>query len=212
MFGPSVRGAIIALLFVAGSSVGPSVAQEALTLEPCTIQGVLGQVSCGVYEVHEDRAAMSGRKIGINIVVLHATGPASSNDPFVFIPGGPGESATGLAPYLAQAYAGIREDRDILLVDQRGTGGSHPLNCELFGPPGEPQNYLGRFFPIEDVETCRAQLEPNADLELYTTPLAMDDLDDVRAALGYEKLNLFGGSYGTRAVQVYLRRHGEHAL
>ncbi len=59
--------------------------------------------------------------------------------------------------------------------------------------------------------TCRTELESEADLTLYTTPLAMDDLDEVREALGYEQLNLFGGSYGTRAVQVYLRRHGAHA-
>lgn len=211
MFGLCARCAPVALVLVAGLGSAPASAQEPLTLEPCQLQGVVGEASCGTLEVYENRAAMSGRKIGLKILVLHATGEAPAPDPFVFIPGGPGESATELAPFVAEAYAGIRENRDILLVDQRGTGGSHPLNCEFFGPPEEPQSYLGRFFPIEDVESCRTKLEPEADLTLYTTPLAMDDLDDVRAALGYDQLNLFGGSYGTRAVQVYLRRHGAHA-
>ncbi len=210
MFGFCARCASVALVLVAGLAIPRAEAQETLTLEPCELQGVLGETSCGTLQVYEDREAMSGRKIGINIVVLHATGQSPAPDPFVFIPGGPGESATELAGYIAQAHAGIRQGRDILLVDQRGTGGSHPLNCEFYGSPDDPQSYLGRFFPIEDVETCRSQLESSANLGLYTTPLAMDDLDDVRQALGYEQLNLFGGSYGTRAVQVYLRRHGAH--
>ncbi len=211
MFDFCARCAALAFLLLGDLGLASASAQKPLRLEPCQLRGVPGDVSCGSLEVYEDRVAMSGRKINLKIVLLHATGEEPAPDPLVFIPGGPGESATELAPYVAQAYAGIRQGRDILLVDQRGTGGSHPLNCEFFGPPEEPQSYLGRFFPIEDVENCRAELEPQADLTLYTTPLAMEDLDDVRAALGYEQLNLLGGSYGTRAVQVYLRRHGAHA-
>ena len=94
----------------------------------------------------------------------------------------------------------------MVFIDQRGTGGSHPLDCKLFNP-ADPQSYLGYFFPLEDVRKCRQELEPKANLKLYTTPIAMDDLDEVRAALGYERLNLFGGSYGTRAALVYLKRH-----
>ena len=97
----------------------------------------------------------------------------------------------------------------LLFVDQRGTGGSHPLNCDFYNA-ADLQSYLGYFFPLEDVRKCREQLEQKADLTLYTTPIAMDDLDEVRAALGYERLNLFGGSYGTRASLVYLKRHPKH--
>lgn len=110
---------------------------------------------------------------------------------------------------MAQAFAGIRAHRDLVFVDQRGTGGSHPLNCDFYNP-ADPQSYLGYFFPLEDVRKCRRQLEPTADLTLYTTPIAMDDLDEVRAELGYDRLNLFGGSYGTRAALVYLKRHPDH--
>ena len=91
-------------------------------------------------------------------------------------------------------------------MDQRGTGKSHPLDCKFYNPD-DPQSYLGYFFPLEDVRKCRAELEPKADLKLYTTTIAMDDIDEVRAALGYERINLFGGSYGTRAALTYLKRY-----
>jgi pimeloyl-ACP methyl ester carboxylesterase len=95
---------------------------------------------------------------------------------------------------------------DLLFIDQRGTGGSNPLNCQFFNP-ADPQSYFGYFFPLDDVKKCRQELESKADLTLYTTSIAMDDFDEVRAALGYQQLNLFGASYGTRAAMVYLRRH-----
>ncbi len=177
-----------------------------LELTPCQVTGVTEKVVCGTYQVFEDRAARKGRLITLKVVVFPATGPEREPDPFVYIPGGPGSSATEDAPGIAQAFAAIRTRRDMVFIDQRGTGGSHPLDCKLFNP-ADPQSYLGYFFPLEDVRKCRQELEPKANLKLYTTPIAMDDLDEVRAALGYERLNLFGGSYGTRAALVYLKRH-----
>lgn len=139
-------------------------------------------------------------------MVFPATGPDKIADPLFYIPGGPGSSATEDAPYVAQQFAKIREHRDLVFVDQRGTGGSNALNCDFF-KPADLRSYLGEYFQIEDVRKCREQLEPKANLTLYTTAIAMDDLDDVRAALGYNKINLIGGSYGTRAAQVYLKLH-----
>ena len=93
----------------------------------------------------------------------------------------------------------------MVLVDQRGTGKSNPLTA----PPRtrSPQDYLTEMYPVEYVKTMRQALEQRADLTQYTTSIAMDDLDDVRAWLGYERINLFGLSYGTRAVLVYMRQH-----
>jgi pimeloyl-ACP methyl ester carboxylesterase len=180
------------------------------TLEPCEVagarEGTKEKVRCATYEVFENRATKRGRKIALKIVVFPATGRERSADPLFYIPGGPGSSATEDAPYIAQGFAKIRERRDLVFVDQRGTGGSNPLNCDLFNP-SSLQSYLGAYFPLEDVRKCREQLELKADLKLYTTSIAMDDLDEVRAALGYDRINIFGGSYGTRAAQVYLRRH-----
>jgi pimeloyl-ACP methyl ester carboxylesterase len=180
-----------------------------LELSPCELPGVNEKVRCGTYEVFEDRAARKGRKITLKIVIFPATGPTREPDPLFYIPGGPGSSATEDARGVAQQFAAIRARRDLVFIDQRGSGGSHPLDCDFFDPT-DPQSYFGYFFPLEDVRKCRAQLEPKANLTLYTTPIAMDDLDEVRAALGYERLNIFGGSYGTRAALVYLKRHPTH--
>jgi pimeloyl-ACP methyl ester carboxylesterase len=176
-------------------------------LAACTVSGV--NARCGKVEVFENREARTGRKIALNVVVLPATGPEPAPDPLVYISGGPGSAATEEASDLAEAFAAVRQRRDLLFVDQRGTGQSNPLNCELFNP-ADLQSYLGYFFPLEDVRKCRQDLEQRADLTLYTTSIAADDLDDVRAALGYEKLNLMGASYGTRAAMEYLRRHPDH--
>ena len=184
-----------------------------ISLQPCEVPGPQGDAKqkalCGTYEVFEDRVAKRGRTIAIKILVFPATGQDKAADPLFYIPGGPGSSATEDAPYVAQELAAIRERRDLVFVDQRGTGGSNPLNCEFFNE-SDLRSYLGYYFPLAEVRKCRAQLEPKADLRLYTTTIAMDDLDDVRRALGYEQINLLGGSYGTRATQVYLKNHESH--
>lgn len=181
-----------------------------ISLTPCEVpgarQGTKERVRCGSFEVFEDREHKRGRRIVLKIVVFPATGQDKKPDPLFYIPGGPGSSATEDAPYVAQEFAKIREHRDLVFVDQRGTGGSNPLNCEFF-KPADLRSYFGEYFPLADVRTCREQLEPKADLKLYTTTIAADDLDDVRAALGYERINVIGGSYGTRAAQVYLKLH-----
>jgi pimeloyl-ACP methyl ester carboxylesterase len=183
--------------------------KPSLSLTPCEVSGVKVSAKCGKYKVFENRATKNGRKISLNIVVFPATGAERAADPFVYLAGGPGSGATEEAGDVAQAFAKVRERRDLVFVDQRGTGNSNPLNCDFF-TPADPQSYFGDYFPLADVRKCREQLERNADLTLYTTPIAADDMDEVRAALGYERLNLFGASYGTRAALVYLKRHPDH--
>ncbi|MCM3873447.1 MAG: alpha/beta hydrolase, partial [Pyrinomonadaceae bacterium] len=202
---------MLALLSASSEDAAPqrSGKTPTLLLTPCNVEGSTEKVRCGTYDVYENRNSAKGRKISLKIVVFPATGKEHAPDPFVYIPGGPGSSATEDAPYVAPEFAKIREHRDLLFLDQRGTGGSHPLNCNFYNA-ADLQSYLGYFFPLDDVRKCREQLEQKADLTLYTTPIAMDDLDEVRAALGYERLNLFGGSYGTRASLVYLKRHPQH--
>lgn len=175
-------------------------------LQPCDVAGIKDKVKCGTLEVFENRASKKGRKIILKIVVVPAQGLEPKKDPLFYIPGGPGSSATEDSPGVANQFAKIREQRDLVFVDQRGTGGSHPLDCTFYDP-NDPQSVLGYFFPLNDVKKCRQDLESKADLTLYTTPIAMDDLDEVRAALGYDQINIFGGSYGTRASLTYLKRH-----
>ena len=187
----------------------PKAHAQSLLLQPCNVPLIRDKAQCGNLEVFENRTTRKGRKISLKIVVLPATGKDRAADPLFYIPGGPGSSATEDAPGVAPIFARVHERHDLVFLDQRGTGGSHPLNCEFYNK-SDPQSYLEYFFPLDDVKKCRQQLEATSDLTLYTTPIAMDDLDDVRAALGYEKINIFGGSYGTRAALVYLRQHPEH--
>jgi pimeloyl-ACP methyl ester carboxylesterase len=180
-----------------------------LKLKPCHIPGTKEEVRCGTWPVWENRESRKGRKIDLNIVVLPAQGPRRAPDPIFYFAGGPGEGATTAVDWLAD-LSELRRRRDIVLVDQRGTGRSHPLQCDFYGRPVDLRQAAGELYPPAAVERCRAQLEKDADLTLYTTAIGMDDIDEVRAALGLERINLVGGSYGTRAAQVYLRRHGEH--
>jgi len=177
-------------------------------LSDCQL-GAQIKAKCGTYEVYENRASKNGRKISLKIVLVPATGDKREPEPLVYFAGGPGGSATEDAAGIAQAFPGILAHRDLLFVDQRGTGGSHPLDCKFYDA-ADLQTYLGYFFPLDDVRKCREQLETNSDLKLYVTTIAADDMDEVRAALGYERLNLFGGSYGTRAALTYLKRHPQH--
>ncbi len=162
----------------------------------------------GTYEVFENREAGSGRKIGLHFIVIPAKSPNPRPDPIFVLAGGPGLGVTG--QYNRWKSSWMRHDRDIVLVDQRGTGQSNPLTCEMPGSSENLQGYLDPLFEdLEPFRECRDELQKKADLTQYTTPIAMDDLDELRAALGYERINLYGGSYGTRAALVYMRRHGD---
>ena len=202
----TVRFVVVAtLLSLQAASAVKQSPSKTIELTDCEVQGIAGKLKCGAFEVYENRATKTGRKISLNIVVYPATGDKREPDPLFYFAGGPGSAATDDARGFAPELKKIREHRDLVFVDQRGTGNSHPLDCKFFNPE-DPQSYLGYFFPLEDVRKCRTELEPKADLKLYTTTIAMDDIDEVRAALGYEKINLFGGSYGTRAALTYLKR------
>jgi pimeloyl-ACP methyl ester carboxylesterase len=183
-------------------------ASPRLELKPCTTTLSLPpEARCGTYEVWENRAAKSGRKIPLRVAVLPALGPDRLPDAFTVFAGGPGESNVATAPDFAEMFGEIRKRRDILLVDFRGTGGSGGLFCpEMQGSAGV-QGLLDSFYPPEKVKACAERLAKTADFSQYTNDTSVDDIDEVRAALGYEKLNIYGGSGGSRTVLVYLRRH-----
>jgi pimeloyl-ACP methyl ester carboxylesterase len=178
-----------------------------LRLEPCQENG---KARCGALMVFENRELRHGRTIPIKVMVVPATGAMPAADPIVFFEGGPGASAVQAAQGLAEEFHDLSAKHDLVFIDLRGTGSSNGLSCELFGKSGDLQSALGDMFPLEAVRKCRAELSSRADLGLYTTSLSVDDVDDVRAALGYERLNLVGSSYGTRAALVYMRLHADH--
>jgi pimeloyl-ACP methyl ester carboxylesterase len=177
-------------------------------LRPCKLPGIDEELLCGKLTVFENRETRTGRTIDLNVVVLPAFDGNHTEAPLFHMEGGPGVAATGAAYFYAKEGTEYRRHRDVVLVDQRGTGESNPLATPA--KPRSPQDYLTEMYPVDYVKNLRAALEKRADLTQYTTSIAMDDLDDVRAWLGYERINLFGLSYGTRAVLVYLRQHPDH--
>ncbi|QRK10135.1 alpha/beta fold hydrolase [Archangium violaceum] len=203
---PAVLSGLLSL-----SACTRGVAQEPVrkvALTPCRLEGAGRQGLCGTYEVWEDRAAKKGRKVPLKVVVVPALAASPEPDPLVLLAGGPGQGAAKLAGQMVPLLERVQRNRDLVFVDQRGTGDSRPLECEPV-PPDAPlaQQFDDAFFE-EAFRKCLAGYD--ADVRLYTTPIAMDDLDEVREALGYQKLNLYGVSYGTRAALVYLRQHPEH--
>lgn len=179
--------------------------EQGLSLTPCRIEGVARQVTCGKLEVFEDRAAATGRKISLRVVVIPALASNPEPDPLFILAGGPGQAATELGRHLLSEFERVARTRDLVLVDQRGTGSSNPLDCEPVADDAPLRDHFDERFPEAEYRACLKKYD--ADARFYTTPLAMDDLDDVRRALGYEKINLRGSSYGTRAALVYLRQH-----
>lgn len=198
---------LVLLLIALLSSCSGSPRQGTLIDEhPCRIAN--RDAICASLPVYENPDSQSGRIINLNIAVIKAIRPNPAPDPIFFLAGGPGEAATesiGNIDFLVWIFGG---QRDIVLVDQRGTGGSH----EVLAPPSPDFSGLSG----EELEAQFAKWidktlnELDMDPRYYTTSIAMDDLDTVRQALGYEEINLFGTSYGATAAQYYLRQHEEH--
>jgi pimeloyl-ACP methyl ester carboxylesterase len=176
-------------------------------LKPCRLKGIGEELFCGKLTVFENRETRTGRTIDLNVVVLPAVNQETKAEPLFDLAGGPGASSADAAGFYAGPGKDYRRRHDVVCVDQRGTGKSNRLAI-----PREktPSYYLSEMYPIDYVKEMRQALEKQADLTKYTTSIAMDDLDDVRAWLGYDRINLFGLSYGTRAALVYMRRHPEH--
>jgi pimeloyl-ACP methyl ester carboxylesterase len=203
--GAAARAAIVALsACVALACASGPAPHRVITLQPCRLDGLGTEAECGLYRVFENREARTGRSIDLRIAVVPALAAQPRPDPLFILVGGPGQAATEAGASIAEVLRDVRNKRDIVLIDQRGTGHSNPLSCES----DRAQSLEELFAPRPDLGRTRAcQAALDADTRLYATPVAMDDLDEVRAALGYERVNLWGGSYGTRAALVYLRQH-----
>ena len=157
---------------------------------------------CGSFEVAENPAQPEDRKINLKIAIAPATGKTTEPDPVFFFAGGPGQAASETWVMIRSTLNKIRKSRDIVMIDQRGTGGSNKLACE-----SEIEEDLNQEIDLDlirsETEKCLADLD--GDPRFYTTTIAMGDYNLVRKAMGYEKINIMGVSYGTRAAQVYLR-------
>ena len=173
-----------------------------LTLENCHLDGIRSQVKCGKLQVPENYQKLNGEKISINFAVIPAIDNSEKKEPFMFLAGGPGQAAVELAAGLRHAFTEVRKTRDLILVDQRGTGESHPLQCEDTKKQSIYQ-IIPEDFDANEVRECLAKL--TGDLSQYNSENAIRDFDAIRIALGHDKINIYGGSYGTRAALVYMR-------
>jgi pimeloyl-ACP methyl ester carboxylesterase len=207
--GARMRTLIAAVPFVlALAACGDSTPRgRSLELAPCRLPRFARAVQCGEVRVPENRAAPNARTIGIFVAVMPANTLTPKPDPLFILAGGPGQAASQLAPFAAQLNA-VRRTRDIVLMDQRGTGRSSPLECAAFKPASALDFELDL---LPRAKECLAELSAKGiDPAQYTTSAAVADLESVREALGYPKINLWGGSYGTRLALEYLRRHPEN--
>ncbi|HEV8148516.1 MAG TPA: alpha/beta hydrolase [Bryobacteraceae bacterium] len=188
-------------LFRPGSPPPATARKWGLPLTPCRVANDRVEGMCGSFEVFENRATRTGRKIKLAFLVAPAKAERPEPDPVFLIAGGPGQGS--IEAFAQTGYVkSFGEKRDVVMLDQRGTGGSNRLGCAS-------TQSTSRLPTAQQLIPCREELQKIADLKQYTTSIAMDDLDEVRAALGYQQINLLGGSYGTRAALEYMRRHGD---
>jgi len=199
----------LALLATLGACASGDRPAAALELEPCKLESDGGlqsvEAECAALSVPEDRNDPSGRTIELRVAVVRALSRDAASDPLFVLAGGPGQAATQFYAAYAPAFSRVQRTRDIVLVDQRGTGGSNALRC---GDALDPTDALETLDPAQlraRAEQCLRALP--GDPRHYTTSIAVQDLDEVRAALGYPHINLYGVSYGTRVAQHYLRRY-----
>lgn len=205
--------ALVALLGATRALAAPDTALESrLYVKPCVVGQKKTPARCGTFDVFEDRAAQSGRTIPLKLVIVPAKTP--SGRAMFWNPGGPGASAVEQAPQImdglfAKPFRDLNDTYDLVFVDVRGTGGSAPLTCDLY-PPAQPATWFAQLWPDAALRACRTALASKANLDLYTTDITADDLEDVRAALRADRVVLFGGSYGTMLYLDYIRRHPAH--
>ena len=201
-------GAVGLLVAIAACSRGDDAANQPadVVLSACRLKGVEIELRCATIDVPENRDAPAGRRIPIRFAVIPALARQPEPDPVFVIAGGPGQAATDVAGAVYPLFAKLNRDRDIVLVDQRGTGGSNRLSCGAEGGGGR----LADAFEANEVDrrlaACATRLAKQADLTQYGTPIAVRDLDEIRAHLGYRRINLWGASYGTRVALEYARQ------
>jgi len=196
--------AIMTLLAAIGGCGNDIAPARSLKLGECRLPNLPMLARCGEIEVPEDRSKPDGRRIRIFAAVLPANTLSPKADPLLILAGGPGQAASTLAPFVARLNE-VRRTRDVVLIDQRGTGRSSPMQCDAFKPRDDEALETD---PVPRARACASELRAQGvDAAQYTTTAWIADLEAMRDALGYARWNLWGGSYGTRVAQEYLRRH-----
>ncbi len=165
--------------------------------EPCHVTGVKDRAECVVLELPEDWTAKESVKIGVFVARIPPSGGLAVKPPLFILAGGPGEAASTYGPIIS-ALTSVRRGRELIRVDQRGTGQSTPFKCSW---KNLPMGATGQ----ELADRCK--IDRNRNTEHYTTLNYVHDIDAVRQELGYEKIDIWAGSYGTRVALTYAREY-----
>lgn len=173
--------------------------------EACHVDDMEALVDCGSLVVPLNHQRPDGESLTIGFVRLPGFNRSGDNPPLFFLAGGPGQAATTLAARVSQMFRDARADRDIVLIDQRGTGRSAELLCDA-----AEQDSLAPKYDLIDPEALADCVEALPDgIEFFTTASAIRDFEAVRRHLGYPVVDLYGGSYGSRAAIAYLALAGD---
>ncbi|MGH8041792.1 MAG: alpha/beta fold hydrolase [Rudaea sp.] len=171
--------------------------------------GATTSAFCAPFTVPENRAEPNGRKLALRLALIKSDAVAADRDIVVFLAGGPGQAAIDTWPQIAPAFAPLLKHHHVLLLDQRGTGGSNALECKADKDESNDDSGFDTAKVREHTQACLAMVEKHADPRFYTTTDAVADLEAVRLALGAPKFDLVGVSYGTRMAQQYVMRHAD---
>lgn len=193
---------VFAVLSGCGTAAEPTVSTAA-GLQPCVVAGLAEPAECATVRVAESPGDPGGRSIDLRVVVLRAATDTPLGDPIVPLAGGPGQGAAELTAVFTPRFNAFRDRRDLVFVDQRGTGASNPLHCAA---PGATASLMGVLFEPERLAACRDELSARADLTKYTTSLTAADYEAVFDRLGYRQVNIIGTSYGSRLGLELIRR------
>jgi pimeloyl-ACP methyl ester carboxylesterase len=183
----------------------------ASAFKPCHLDGMSTEVLCGSLSRPLNPAKPTGRQIDIHYAVLPSMARNKLSDPVVLFAGGPGQSALALAPIADRLFKRLRVRRDVLLIDQRGTGKSVGMTCKSDMRTSMTDAMDTKRMP-QRMQVCKAEIKQRhklseEDLTFFTTEIASADVDAIRQHLGYGPINAVGGSYGTRAALDYLRQY-----
>ncbi|MBT9492104.1 MAG: alpha/beta fold hydrolase [Paucibacter sp.] len=202
----AVAGLALALAAIGGKPAAAAGGPTDSITRPCRIEGMPNELQCGSIKRPLNPAAPDGTQIDIHFLVVPAMARNKQPEPVLMLAGGPGQSAMAVAPIVMSRLARLNNRRDIVFIDQRGTGKSAPLQCADERDLPTPEA-LDAKAQLKRLETCRQDLAklPHGDLRFYSTTIAMQDFEAVRVALGAPQWNLVGASYGTRAALEYLR-------
>jgi pimeloyl-ACP methyl ester carboxylesterase len=193
----SILPSLLALLVSTGAAAAGA-KPEART---CHLPGAEGSLRCVAIPVPLDYAKPNTKSLKIHVTVAPAFREGARADPLFVLAGGPGQAGSEVIMLLPAALKRVRATRDIVFIDQRGTGLSGKLDCE-----DKPEHETMSDTELE-AEIKRCIGASRAPFAAYTTANAARDIEEVRRALGYGKVNVWGGSYGTRLGQAYARAY-----